>query len=84
MPLWREELCVAAHGSQGTPQTENTEGAGKLGFYKQIGLDQGAAYTFATSAMASGVMTPDAQEGIQAFLDKRPAQFTQPPGAAVR
>ena len=33
--------------------------------------------------MASGAMTPDAQEGINAFLEKRPAQYRQLPSSPV-
>jgi enoyl-CoA hydratase/carnithine racemase len=53
---------------------------GKQGFYQQAGLPQNQAYQLACELMATAAMTPDAQEGIQAFLQKRPAQFTQRPG----
>jgi enoyl-CoA hydratase/carnithine racemase len=29
--------------------------------------------------MATGALTPDGQEGIKAFLEKRPAVYTQRP-----
>jgi enoyl-CoA hydratase/carnithine racemase len=54
---------------------------GKQGFYQQVGLPQDQAYKLACELMATAAMTPDAQEGIQAFLGKRPAQFTQRPSA---
>lgn len=50
---------------------------GKKGFYQQIGLPQDQAYQLAIELMANAAMTPDAQEGIQAFLQKRPAHYTQ-------
>ena len=50
---------------------------GKQGFYQQTGLPQNQAYQLACELMATAAMTPDAQEGIQAFLQKRPARFTQ-------
>ncbi len=50
---------------------------GKQGFYRQIDLPQDAAYRYAVELMATAAMTPDAQEGIRAFLEKRHAQYTQ-------
>ena len=48
---------------------------GKRTFYEQVGLDQGAAYDRAVDVMARAAVTPDAQEGIAAFLDKRAPRF---------
>ena len=50
---------------------------GKRGFYAQVDLDQPKAYAYAIELMASTAMTPDAQEGFAAFLEKRHAVFTQ-------
>ena len=52
---------------------------GKRGFYAQVGLDQSQAYAFAIDLMANAATTPDAQEGIAAFLAKRHPTFTQRP-----
>jgi len=52
---------------------------GKQGFYQQVGLPQDQAYAVAVELMATAAMTPDAQEGMQAFLQKRHANFTQRP-----
>lgn len=52
---------------------------GKQAFYRQVGLPQGPAYEVAVAHMASAAVTPDAQEGIAAFLEKRHPHFTQPP-----
>lgn len=52
---------------------------GKQEFYKQVGLPQDQAYQSAVERMASAAVTPDAQEGIAAFLAKRHAHFTQRP-----
>jgi enoyl-CoA hydratase/carnithine racemase len=52
---------------------------GKQVFYGQVGLDQREAYRVAVDAMATAAMLPDAQEGFAAFLEKRPAVFTQHP-----
>lgn len=52
---------------------------GKQGFYQQVGQPQDQAYALACELMATAAMTLDAQEGIQAFLQKRHAQYTQRP-----
>ncbi|MCA0436884.1 MAG: enoyl-CoA hydratase-related protein [Austwickia sp.] len=52
---------------------------GKRAFYAQIGLDQRAAYDLAVEIMAAAALTPDAQEGIGAFLAKRRPQFGSTP-----
>ena len=52
---------------------------GKQGFYQQVELPQDQAYRTAVELMASAAMTPDAQEGIRAFLEKRHAHYTQRP-----
>ncbi len=52
---------------------------GKQGFYQQVELPQQQAYALAAELMASAAMTPDAQEGIQAFLEKRHARYMQRP-----
>ncbi len=49
---------------------------GKQAFYRQVDLDQRQAYDFAKSVMALNAMAGDAQEGISAFLEKRPPTWT--------
>jgi enoyl-CoA hydratase/carnithine racemase len=46
---------------------------GKQAFYTQIDLDQQKAYGYAKEIMTMNLMAADAQEGITAFLEKRPA-----------
>jgi 1,4-dihydroxy-2-naphthoyl-CoA synthase len=55
-----------------------SKGLGKHGFYAQIDLDQSKAYAFAVELMAAAAVTPDAQEGIAAFLEKRKPTFAPP------
>src|SRR5579883_527866 len=57
-----------------------SKGIGKQAFYAQIDLPQHQAYNHAIEVMASTSQLPDAQEGMQAFLEKRRPQFA-PPGA---
>ncbi len=51
---------------------------GKRGFYAQVDLDQAAAYRSAIDLMATSAVSPDAQEGIAAFLAKRTPTFRPP------
>lgn len=67
---------LAARVSRGSALSK---GLGKRGFYAQVDLDQPKAYAYAIELMASSAMTPDAQEGIAAFLEKRLPEFTQRP-----
>jgi enoyl-CoA hydratase/carnithine racemase len=44
---------------------------GKRAFYDQLSLDEATAYDRATAVMTGNALNHDAQEGIQAFLQKR-------------
>ena len=50
-----------------------TVALGKQAYYAQIDLDQPKAYAYAKEVMSMHSMAMDAQEGISAFLEKRPA-----------
>lgn len=52
-----------------------TVGIGKQAFYAQVDLDQPKAYAYAKEVMAMNALAADAQEGIGAFLAKRPAKW---------
>jgi enoyl-CoA hydratase/carnithine racemase len=52
-------------------------GLGKAAFYAQIDLDQPKAYAYAKEIMSMNALAADAQEGMCAFVEKRPAQWTQ-------
>ena len=49
---------------------------GKRTFYEQAGVSQADAYALAAKVMTENAATADAQEGIQAFLDKRRPTWT--------
>ena len=45
---------------------------GKEAFYRQVEMDLDGAYAYAAEVMTANMMAADAQEGIDAFLSKRP------------
>ena len=45
---------------------------GKIAFYRQLGMEQADAYSYTSEVMSQNAVAFDAQEGIGAFLEKRP------------
>ncbi len=56
-----------------------SKGIGKQAYYAQIDMPQAQAYAYALEVMAAASQIPDAQEGMRAFLEKRPPRFQRPP-----
>jgi enoyl-CoA hydratase/carnithine racemase len=52
-----------------------TVAIGKQAFYAQIDLDQPKAYAYAKEVMSLNAIAADAQEGMCAFIEKRPPQL---------
>ena len=52
-----------------------TVGIGKEAFYSQIELDEHRAYDLAKAVMVMNARADDAQEGMCAFLEKRPPEW---------
>lgn len=48
---------------------------GKEAFYQQLGLSRADAYAQAGGVMCANMMLPDTDEGINAFLEKRPPRW---------
>lgn len=55
--------------------SSHTISIGKAAFYKQVEMDRPAAYQFAQRVMVENLLARDAQEGINAFLSKRPPRW---------
>ena len=49
---------------------------GKEAFYEQVELDEHGAYELTRRVMAANAQADDAQEGIGAFLEKRPPTWS--------
>jgi enoyl-CoA hydratase/carnithine racemase len=52
-------------------------GLGKSAFYRQLPLDRPAAYDVAQDVMIANAAMVDAQEGMRAFLEKRPPRWQE-------
>lgn len=61
--------------ARATRGSAHSKGLGKQAFYRQIDMSQDDAYAYAVGMMAAAATTPDAQEGIAAFLEKRAPKF---------
>lgn len=70
--LDREAADLLARVTRGS---RSSKGMGKHGFYQQIDLPEDQAYAYAVELMAATSQTPDAQEGMRAFLEKRTPKF---------
>jgi enoyl-CoA hydratase/carnithine racemase len=49
---------------------------GKQAFYRQLDLPLKEAYAYASRIMTENLLTRDAEEGISAFIGKRPPQWS--------
>jgi enoyl-CoA hydratase/carnithine racemase len=52
-----------------------TVATGKQAFYQQREMPLADAYSYASEVMVNNMMAQDAEEGINAFIEKRPAQW---------
>ena len=52
-----------------------TVGIGKEAFYSQVELDEHRAYDLTKAVMTMNARADDAQEGMCAFLEKRPPEW---------
>ena len=49
---------------------------GKEAFYKQLEMPLAEAYDYAAAVMVENMLNRDAEEGIGAFIDKRPPKWS--------
>lgn len=59
-----------------TRGSRSAKAVGKQALYRQMDLEIAPAYEYASEVMANASQTPDAQEGMRAFLTKRRPDFS--------
>ena len=67
---------VAVLAGQIAAKSRVVVGIGKQAFYRQAEMGLADAYGFAAGVMAGNMAEPDAAEGIDAFLQKRPPRWS--------
>jgi enoyl-CoA hydratase/carnithine racemase len=70
-----EEALALAH--KVADASAFTVSLGKAAFYAQIDLDQPKAYAYAKEVMSMNALAADAQEGMAAFVERRPPVWKQ-------
>ena len=75
VPADRLDAEVARFTSIIVARSGSVVASGKRAFYRQIEQPIGAAYALTSEVMACGMVEPEAAEGIDAFLQRRPARW---------
>jgi enoyl-CoA hydratase/carnithine racemase len=72
-----EELEKATRDllERATRGSRRSKALGKQAMYAQLDRPEADAYTYAVEVMAAASQTPEAQEGMRAFLDKRAPEW---------
>lgn len=76
VPAAELEAATLALVQRATRGSRHSKALGKQAFYRQVDLPQAQAYALACDTMARAALTPDAQEGIAAFLQKRTPHYS--------
>ena len=71
LPAAEVRAAVAALAAKIAGKSAAAIRAGKETFYRQIDMPLEQAFGYATDAMVQGLISPDAEEGSRAFLEKR-------------
>jgi enoyl-CoA hydratase/carnithine racemase len=75
VPLDELEAAVVSLAEQIGAYSTEVVGLGKAAFYAQLEMTESAAYDMAKDIIAGNAMMADGQEGMKAFLEKRPASW---------
>lgn len=68
--------AIATYCRQIVSKSPLTLKIGKEAFYRQVDMPLEDAYTYASEVMVTNMLTRDAEEGIDAFLEKRAPEWT--------
>lgn len=66
------DAAIAALAGKIAAKSRHTVAIGKAAYYRQAELPLAEAYDYAKGVMVANLQARDAQEGIAAFIDKRP------------
>ena len=70
-----DETVALAHKIAG--YSSEVVGLGKAAFYRQVEMPQHDAYAVTKDVIAGNAAIPDGQEGMKAFLEKRPPVWSE-------
>jgi enoyl-CoA hydratase/carnithine racemase len=76
VPEGKLDAAVRALAGQIAAKSPLTVAIGKAAFYRQAEMELDAAYAYAAEVMTRNMLARDAEEGIDAFLAKRPPVWT--------
>jgi enoyl-CoA hydratase/carnithine racemase len=71
VPAGQERDAAIALANTIAAKSSHVIGIGKAAFYRQIELPLAEAYRYASQVMTENMMARDAEEGINAFVEKR-------------
>ena len=71
VPEDRLDEAVAAFADRIAEKSALTISIGKPAFYEQLEMDLASAYAYASEVMVKNMLAHDAEEGINAFIEKR-------------
>ncbi len=77
VPSAEVQAAARALAEQIAKASARSVSLGKAAFYRQVQMERSEAYAFASKKMVENLMAPDAQEGIEAFFEKRPPKWDQ-------
>ena len=76
VPVQKLDSTVLEYAESIASRSTLTMSMGKAAFYRQLDMELEDAYTYTSDVMARNMMERDAQEGIDAFLQKRHPKWT--------
>mgnify|MGYP001199168681 FL=1 len=76
VPVQKLDSTVLEYAESIASRSTLTMSMGKVAFYRQLDMELEDAYTYTSDVMARNMMERDAQEGIDAFLQKRHPKWT--------